>query len=472
MKKMKYALCLLLMLSVLLSLCACGTSVVDSAEPSGTQAPTDPTQEQPKPTDPEQPATDPVVTINPIGTYRCTGIRFSGETQYAQAPKEDGIDIYDDGMGMIYLGDYICDIFWSIEGNRFTGGTLDESELLIEGTISDDILEVTFDGLDLRFQKKTQQELGDEAVEFMRFMLEDTPQQFAVAYMGWMEPDEDLQNWLTQKCPILADSEPYVRLIPEERVIGFGGEVYCIIPRDPASTVAVNLLQDTAGAEEAIREVLYRSESGDPFLLRCNYGDFYPDTQVIITDSQGTETLWYPQTSEFGTAVIPTNDDLQDLAYDFSYYSEVYPYGYNIWCSQGWEAPTQDYLSCICWARYFEEIVDDGYIGYSWTMNLMNDGTGEIYFSDESGMEHYATYTGSWQLTDLDGYSGLSLNMICADVPSEFEGKIPSSIQDAYVVLKAPDGDNLLIGITEGQDPCPMVVDGEDPYSLWWGAVG
>jgi hypothetical protein len=62
--------------------------------------------------------------------------------------------------------------------------------------------------------------------------------------------------------------------------------------------------------------------------------------------------------------------------------------------------------------------------------------------------------------------------MTCADVSAEFEGKIPSSIEDAYVVLRAPDGDNLLIGIREGQDPCPMVVDGEDHYSLWWGAVG
>lgn len=465
MKKMKYTLCLLLVLSVLVSLCACGTSVVDPTEPSGTQAPTDPTQEQPQPT-------EPVSVADPVGIYRCTGVRTAEQTEYQEAPGGYGLEIYDDGEAMIFADDFVYDLRWSVEGNQFTGTTMDEPSLPMEGTVNGDVLEVVFDGISLRFEKKSEQELAEEAVEFARYLMVDTPQQFAVAYMGWMEPDEDLQNWLTQKCPLLADSEPYVRLIPKERVIGSGGEVYCIIPRDPASTVAVNLLQDTAGGEEAISEVLYRAESGDPFLLCCNYGGFYPDTQVIITDSQGAETIWYPQTSEFGFAVVPTNDDLQDLAYDFSYYSEVYPYGYNIWCGQGWEEPTQDYLSCICWTRYYEEIVDGGYIGYSWTMNLTNDGTGEIYFSDESGMEHYATYTGSWQLTDLEGYPGLSLNMTCADVSTEFEGKIPSSIEDAYVVLRAPDGDNLLIGIREGQDPCPMVVDGEDHYSLWWGAVG
>ena len=65
MKKMKHTLCLLLVLSVLMSLCACGTSEVDPTEPTGTQAPTDPTQQQPKPTDPDQPVTDPVATPTP-----------------------------------------------------------------------------------------------------------------------------------------------------------------------------------------------------------------------------------------------------------------------------------------------------------------------------------------------------------------------------------------------------------------------
>ncbi len=465
MKKMKCTLCLLLVLSVLLSLCACGTTVNNPTEPTITQPPTDPTQEQAQPT-------DPVTIADPVGVYRCTGIRTAEKTEFEEAPGGYSLEIYDNGEALLCADDFTYDLMWSVEGERFTATTMDDTRLPMEGKINGSVLELVFDGMTLRFEKKTHQELADEAVDFLRYLMDDTPQQFAVAYLGWMEPDEDLQSWLTQKCPLLADSEPYVRLIPEERVIGSGGEVYCIIPRDPASTVAVNLLQDTAGAEEAIREVLYRSESGDPFLLRCNYGGFYPDTQVVITDSQGTETVWYPQTSEFGFAVVPTNDDLQDLAYDYSYYSEVYPYGYNLWTGRGWEDPTKEYLAAICWTRYYEEIVDDEYIGYSWTMNLSNDGTGEIYFSDESGIERYATYTGSWQLTNLDGYPGLSLNMTCADLPSGFAGKIPERVDDEYVVLRAPDGDNLLIGIREGQDPCPMVVDGEDHYSLWWGAVG
>ena len=275
MKKMKHTLCLLLVLSVLLSLCACGTSEVDPTEPTGTQAPTDPTQQQPKPTDPDQPVTDPVATANPAGVYRCTGIRFSGEEQYGEAPEGDGIEIYDDGMGMIHLGDYICDLLWNIEGNRFTGGTIDESALPIEGTITGDVLEVTFDGMGLRFEKKTQQELGDEAVDFLRYMMEDTPQQFAVAYLGWKEPDEDLQSLIAQKCPLLLGSEPYISLIPEERVFGIKGEVYCVVPKDPNMTVTIKRLQDADNVEDMVKEVLFEGQMGEPFLLLANEGDFY-----------------------------------------------------------------------------------------------------------------------------------------------------------------------------------------------------
>ena len=86
MKKMKHTLCLLLVLSVLLSLCACGRSEVDPTEPTGTQAPTDPTQEQPQPT-------DPVSAADPVGIYRCTGVRTAEQTEYQETPGGYGLEV-------------------------------------------------------------------------------------------------------------------------------------------------------------------------------------------------------------------------------------------------------------------------------------------------------------------------------------------------------------------------------------------
>lgn len=470
MKKMKHTLCMLLVLSVLLSLCACGTSEVDPTEPTGTQAPTDPTQQQPKPTDPDQPVTDPVATANPAGVYRCTGIRFSGEEQYGEAPEGDGIEIYDDGMGMIYLGDYICDLLWNIEGNRFTGGTIDESALPIEGTITGDVLEVTFDGMGLRFEKKTQQELGDEAVDFLRYMMEDTPQQFAVAYLGWKESDEDLQSLIAQKCPLLLGSEPYISLIPEERVFGVKGEVYCVVPKDPNMTVTIKRLQDADNVEDMVKEVLFEGQMGEPFLLLANEGDFYQDTQVIFTDSQGNRTLWYPMLGQYYTAHIPDNDDGALVGYDFSYYSEVYPYGFNLWMHDGWDWVEEDYLTKTCWNRYFEVVQGDQYVAYNWSLNLSEDGTGEINLMSAEGTEIYATYTGTWQLTEIDAYPGLSLKMTCTENNAPME--LPELIDEEYVVLRAPEEDNILIGIREGQEFTPIFTESGDYCTVWFGAVG
>ena len=154
MKKMKFTLCLLLALSVFVSLCACGTSVVDPTEPSGTQASSDPTQEQPQPT-------DPVSVADPVGIDRCTGVRTAEQTEYQEAPGGYGLEIYDNGEALISADDFVYDLTWSLEGDRLTGATMDESGLPMEGTVNGDVLEVVFDGVSLRFEKKSEQELAE-----------------------------------------------------------------------------------------------------------------------------------------------------------------------------------------------------------------------------------------------------------------------------------------------------------------------
>lgn len=481
MKIIRKGLCLVLTLSVLLSMAACGGGTTPPA-PSATdpviqEKPTDPKQEATDPTaeatDPTAEATDPVVTVDPRGVYRCTGIHTQDETEYHEAPVGNAIEIYDDGYALIYVDDYIYDLFWSVDGNKFTATTADETALPLEGTVNGNVLEAVFDGVYLRFEKKSEQELADESIAFLREMMDGTPQKFAVAYLGWKEEAEEFQSWMQQKCPALLSSSPFMPLIPQERILGTAGEVYCVVPADPNSKVVVRRLQDTPYVEEeGVKEVLYEAESGEPFIVMSNAGDFYQDTQVIFTDGEGNRTLWYPLLGEYGMTFIPSNDDLEELGYDFSYYSEVYPYGYNIWLSLGWEPAACDDLTYTCWNRYYEKVVEDELITYYWTLNLMEDGTAQLDLMGQESTETCVLYTGTWSLNEFEDVNTVKLELGCVETEDQFAGEFPQIISDEFVVLRAPEEDNVMFGIREDQEQHPIFTETDDFYSVWWGSVG
>ena len=76
------------------------------------------------------------------------------------------------------------------------------------------------------------------------------------------------QEWVSKAAPELCAQYPFVRNIPRERVVGSGGSLFCVVPRDPNTSVVVNRIQwnEKAGGYDNV-EVLYRSESGEPFLV-------------------------------------------------------------------------------------------------------------------------------------------------------------------------------------------------------------
>ena len=474
MKIIRKGLCLVLTLSVLLSMAACGGGTTPPApsatDPAIQEKPTDPKQEA---TDPTAVTTDPVVMVDPRGVYRCTGIHTQDENEYHEAPAGNAIEIYDDGYGLLYVDDYIYDLHWTAEGNKLTATTVAEVELTLEGTLNGDVLEAVFDGAYLRFEKKSQQEFAEEALDFLRMMMDGTPQQFAVAYLGWKEETEDLQSWMEEKCPSLLDNEAFIPLIPQERIFGTAGEVYCVVPAASNAKVVVRRLQDTPYAEEeGVKEVLYEGESGEPFIVMCNAGDFYQDTQVIFTDKEGNRTNWYPQTGEYGLTFIPSNDALEELGYDFSYYNEVYPYGYNIWRSLGWEPAARENLTDTCWNRYYELVEEDELITYYWTLNLSEDGTAQLDLMGQESTEFRALFTGTWSLNELEDMNTVKLELGCVETDDQFAGEFPQIISDEFVVLRAPEEDNVMFGIREGQEQHPIFTETDNFYSVWWGSVG
>ena len=119
-------------------------------------------------------------------------------------------------------------------------------------------------------------------------------------------------------------SLPFLLTIREENIIGNFGYLFCIVPADEAATVAVNRRPwnaETESYEEP--EVLYRSESGSPILVMCPNEDWIPDTEVIITDSNGTATIWSPYLDPGYHISALRNENGESLIFDFTSYDEL-----------------------------------------------------------------------------------------------------------------------------------------------------
>ena len=91
--------------------------------------------------------------------------------------------------------------------------------------------------------------------------------------------------------PMLCAEYPFIRNIPQERVVDDRGSLFCVVPRDPDATVVVNRIRwsEVKGDYETIKE-LYRSQSGEPILLFVSYDlekTPFETTELRLTDRYG-----------------------------------------------------------------------------------------------------------------------------------------------------------------------------------------
>lgn len=445
---MKKWMTLLLVFTMLLCLSACdNTPDIEESTVAST------TQSQPDPTEPTDPV-EPPAAGSPVGVYRCTGLSTESPDNYHEMDYGQ-LCIYEDHTGDIYFDDYYHDFTWVMEGDRFIANTNDEPSIVIEGTLKDGIMELVYEeNVYLCFQQQTQQELDQLAVDHLRDCMEDTVQKMAVAYLGWYEGDEDFSIWLSKSCPKLLEEYPFIASVPEEQIIGEFGEVYCLIPKDEQANVTIGLLKDD-GSEE-IAKVLHQSNTGEPLLLICNYDGSYPNTQVTVQEPPGEELMFYPQLGRMGGVVIPTDDRLEALMFDFTNYFEVSPDYFSAMLAQEWYFPDEEYLMSTCW-NYQEDTSEDR----CWVLNLDGDAAQLDLSVDGVNSERY---TGTWSLnySDDTGLTYLYLDILRDD------GK---RINDEYVVLKCNYSNGILLGIHEDQERPPFIGDGET-VSFWWGSVG
>ena len=175
------------------------------------------------------------------------------------------------------------------------------------------------------------QEMDDSAAASLvalRQALVGTPQQFAVAYFGYALPDSNMPAnpyaVMEGAAPQLCDDLPFLQQIPEQNILGTDGHLFCIVPADENATVSVNWsLWDEATETYGEETVLYRSEKGDPILLMTTNTGWCLETEVIITDSSGDVTIWYPFIGEDNRIAPLCDDNGESLYYDFSPYDRL-----------------------------------------------------------------------------------------------------------------------------------------------------
>ena len=284
---------------------------------------------------------------------------------------------------------------------------------------------------------------NDESLALLRKSMAEVPDYiFAAAYISSAAggPDDfelPIQEWVSKAAPELCAQYPFVRNIPRERVVGSGGSLFCVVPRDPNASVVVNRIQwnEKAGGYDNV-EVLYRSESGEPFLVfACaDMGEATdPDTEVIVTNSGEEPLKWYPY---YGIVALPYSpEDGRELGYDFTVYTGNDSMdGGDVGDDGMWTAPTAEQLAGYVWT-WQGDLAEQPAMA---TMSLtQGSGTepGQITFTwwyTKDYGDPQEIYEGSWKLTD--GGQLMDLTMTRTGGQQYTKGEAPTTVSGAFPV--------------------------------------
>ena len=300
----------------------------------------------------------------------------------------------------------------------------------------------------------------DDSLNLLRQELEERQQdeRFAVAYIGDIDGKLSdlaipLRDWMDDTVPGLCAQYTFIRNIPQERVVGDSGSLFCVVPHDPNATVAVNRVRwNEAKGDYDTVEVLYRSESGDPILLFVSndLGSVPTDTtELLLTDSHPDTLSWYPIP---GIVALPYDyENDRKLAYDFTFYSQEGNDGFGsdigpsgsqltqeIWA---WDGHTDKPALATLELHANSSQEDDwGSATFTWW-----------YESDFVTPEE--VYTGDWGLTGNGEYSGvIMLDLTRTGGKRYTPGETERIIHDSFIVqVPMAFEDYTYLSIDKGQ---------------------
>ena len=211
-------------------------------------------------------------------------------------------------LGYYALGIHIAEIPMKDYADVFNTEWVSENtkvNVTEKGTVRDETMDI--DSIDLSGA------IAETDMQSVEEVMQGTDYVFAVCYVGYTTNDID-SAFLS-----LQSRYPLISLIPKERWVETeGGEVYCIIPKDKNATVTVNELvfDETSETFYRVEKVLYRSEKGEPILIRGNVSDIFSNIQVVVTDSDNSVTYSPCLSLENGELLI--TDEHKDYIYNFT----------------------------------------------------------------------------------------------------------------------------------------------------------
>ena len=309
------------------------------------------------------------------------------------------------------------------------------------------------------FSHEAQSSLG-----WLRDRIDFPMTMFGAAYLGYVGGlfeegfEVGFPSWLLETNEALLLEYPFIAEIDEGHIIGGAGHLYCIVPADENATVAINRVRwNEKTHTDEVTEVLYRSESGEPVLLFANLDGiaYEADTQVFITDNNGSTCEWYPSLDAMSYLAPCISEAGDYLSFDFTKYAYYdTPSEFADWLSDGWSGMTALGLA------------GSQSSGLNWITETMVGETGRYaYFSlcfypeDEAGgaVDLEWTYKGSddteemwsgfWTIQTIqDGpsYVTLSLSLVGGKNYGVTDG--PMYLCETYPLLISPSGTELLVG--------------------------
>ena len=320
----------------------------------------------------------------------------------------------------------------------------------------------------------------DDSLDLLRQLLDERQQdeRLAVAYIGDIDGSLSdlavpLRDWIDDTAPGLCAQYTFVRNIPQERVVGDSGSLFCVVPHDPNATVAVNRVRwnEAKGDYETV-EVLYRSESGEPILLFVSndLGTVPTDTtELLLTDSHSDTLSWYPIP---GIVALPYDyENDRKLAYDFTFYSQEGNDGFG--SDIGWTCPSGSQLTQEIWA--WQGHTDKPALA---TLELHANSSQEDYWGTATFTWWYESdfvtpeevYTGDWGLTGNGEYSGvLMLDLTRTGGKRYTPGETERIIHDSFIVqVPMAFEDYTYLSIDKGQHGSYLPVQIEPDTVLYF----
>ena len=200
-------------------------------------------------------------------------------------------------------------------------------------------------------------------VETLREQLVQQDKHLAVAYLGYMSAEDgSIWSFLEKNDDILSELA-FLKEIPDTNVScnTSQGEVYCILPVDPAATVGFYAGNSVDTENWEFNELIYEGTGEDAYLLVCN-DTAYPDREVQITFPDDTVYYWNPMLDAYNFTMGLWNGEMGTSAdgyetLDFTPYDKMLLMQYDNLLNgfdSTWAIPTKEDLVGTSWC-------DDGY---------------------------------------------------------------------------------------------------------------